>query len=230
MLEQVVAISGVMTRVNVPSTGRIQPARTAVRLEYATIGWNLVEAVLAVGSGLAAGSVVLVAFGLDSAIEIVSATVVLLHLRALLRGDEPDEVRERRALRIIAVTFFALAAYVAVDAVITVIRRDQPETSPLGIAVTATALVVMTLLAWAKRRTATHLVDAGHSGPAALLSADAAETALCSLLSGAALAGLVANTTLGWWWADPLAGLVVVYFAIREGREAWEGELESDDD
>jgi divalent metal cation (Fe/Co/Zn/Cd) transporter len=205
------------------------PARTAVRLEYATIGWNGVEAVTAVGAGLASASVALVAFGLDSAIEIVSATVVLLHLRALLRGDEPDEDRERRALRIIAVTFFALAAYVSVDAAAALIRREQPDSSPLGVAVTSAALVVMLLLARAKRATSGRLADSGQPASAALLSADAAETALCAVLSLATLLGLLANTTLGWWWADPLASLVVVYFAIREGREAWEGELEYDD-
>jgi divalent metal cation (Fe/Co/Zn/Cd) transporter len=206
----------------------VAPARAAVRLEYATIGWNSVEAVVALGAGLAAGSVALVAFGLDSAVEIVSASVVLLHLRALLRGDAPDEDRERRALRIIAVTFFVLAAYVTLDAVLTLLRQEQPDASPFGVAFTATALVVMLVLARAKRSTARRLNDAGHSASAALLSADAAETALCGLLSLATLLGLLANGALGWWWADPLAGLAIVYFAIREGREAWEGELEYD--
>ncbi len=205
-------------------------ARTAVRLEYATIGWNGVEAVLAVGAGIASASVALVAFGLDSAIEIVSATVVLLHLRALLRGRAPDEERERRALRVIAVTFFALAAYVSVEAAIALVRREEPDASPVGVAVTAAALVVMLALARAKRTTAGRLADAGHPASAALLSADAAETALCGVLSLATLLGLLANTLLGWWWADPLASLVVVWFAIREGREAWEGEIEYDAD
>jgi divalent metal cation (Fe/Co/Zn/Cd) transporter len=206
------------------------PARTAVRLEYATIGWGGLESVGAIGAGLASASVALVAFGLDSAIEIVSATVVLLHLRALLRGDAPDEDRERRALRIIAVTFFALAAYVSIEAAIALVRSEGPDASPLGIAVTASSLVVMLALARAKRTTAGRLADAGHPASAALLSADAAESALCGALSLATLLGLLANAQLGWWWADPLAGLVVVYFAIREGLEAWEGELEYDAD
>ena len=214
-------------RIDVAASG---PARVAVRLERATIGWNAVEATTAIGAGLASASVALVAFGLDSAIEIVSATVVLLHLRALLRGDAPDEDRERRALRIIAVTFFALAAYVTVDAGVTLVRREEPDTSPLGVAITSIALVVMLVLARAKRTTSDRLADAGHPASAALLSADAAETALCAMLSLAALLGLVANGLLGWWWADPLAGLVIVYFAVREGREAWEGELEYDAD
>jgi hypothetical protein len=118
-----------------------------VRLEYATIGWNVLEAAVAVGSGIVAGSVALVAFGLDSAIEVVSATVVLVHLRAVLDGTEPNAARQRRALRIIAVTFFALAAYVSVDAVLTVLRADRPSASPLGLVVTAAAAVVMPALA-----------------------------------------------------------------------------------
>lgn len=206
----------------------VGPARTAVRLEYATIGWNGAEAVVAIGAGLAAGSVALVAFGLDSAIEIVSATVVLAHLRALLRGDEPDEARERRALRIIAVTFFALAAYVTLEAAVALALRERPDASPFGVGFTALALVVMLVLARAKNSTADRLNGAGHPASAALLSADAAETSLCALLSLTTLVGLLANLALSWWWADPVASLVVVWFAIREGREAWEGELEYD--
>jgi divalent metal cation (Fe/Co/Zn/Cd) transporter len=214
--------------VGTPATER--SAKAAVRLEYATIGWNTIEAGVAIVSGIVAGSVALVAFGLDSAIEIVSATVVLLHLRALLAGAEPDEDRERRALRIIALTFFALAAYVTVDAAVALLRAEHPQVSPAGLVVTAAAVVVMPLLARAKRRTASDLFDAGQTGAAALLTADSAETALCGLLSLATLIGVGANAALGWWWADPAAGLVVVYFAIREGREAWEGELVEDPD
>ena len=109
---------------------------TAVRLEYVTIGWNAIEAAVAVGSGVVAGSVALVAFGLDSAIEVVSATIVLVHLRAALAGTEPNPARHRRALRTIAVTFFALAAYVTVDAAISLLRTDRPSASTLGLAVT----------------------------------------------------------------------------------------------
>jgi divalent metal cation (Fe/Co/Zn/Cd) transporter len=205
-------------------------ARTAVRLEYATIGWNAVEAAVAVTSGIVAGSVALVAFGLDSAIEIVSATVVLLYLRALLAGAEPAEDRVRRALRIIAVTFFVLAAYVTIDAAATLIRAEHPRASPAGLTVTAAAVIVMPVLAWAKHRTATALTAQGQIAAGVLITTDAAETALCAVLSLATLIGVGANAALGWWWADPVASLVVVYFAIREGREAWEGELLDDDD
>jgi divalent metal cation (Fe/Co/Zn/Cd) transporter len=200
-------------------------ARTAVRLEYATVGWNVVEALVAVGSGIVAGSVALVAFGLDSAIEIVSATVVLVHLRAVLAGAEPNAVRQRRALRTIAVTFFALAAYVTVDAAVTLLRGDHPSASPLGVVVTSAAVIIMPTLAWTKSRTARALSTHGRQGSAVLLNADAAETLLCAVLSAATLVGVGANAAFGWWWADPLAGLVVVFFAVREGHETWEGEL-----
>jgi divalent metal cation (Fe/Co/Zn/Cd) transporter len=196
-----------------------------VSLEYATIGWNAFEAAVAVGSGIVAGSVALVAFGLDSAIEVVSATVVLVHLRAVLAGDEPNAARQRRALRTIAFTFFALAAYVTVDTALTVLRADRPSASPVGLVVTGVAVFVMPALSWAKRRTAKELNSHGHEGSDVLVNADAAETLLCAVLSLATLIGVGANAVLGWWWADPLAGLVVVYFAIGEGREAWEGDL-----
>ena len=214
--------------VDVDPVGR-RSAGTAVRLEYVTIGWNAIEAAVAVGSGIVAGSVALVAFGLDSAIEVVSATIVLVHLRAVLAGSEPNAVRQRRALRTIAVTFFALAAYVTVDAAVTLLTADRPDASPVGLVVTGAAVIVMPTLAWAKRRTARALGERGHQGSAVLLNADAAETLLCAVLSLATLIGVGANAIFGWWWADPVAGLVVVYFAIREGREAWDGELFDDD-
>jgi len=214
--------------VDVNPVGR-RSAGTAVRLENVTIGWNAIEAAVAVGSGIVAGSVALVAFGLDSAIEVVSATVVLVHLRAVLAGTEPNAARQRRALRTIAVTFFALAAYVTVDAAVTLLSADRPDASPVGLVVTGAAVIVMPTLAWAKRRTAQALDEHGRQGSAVLLNADAAETLLCAVLSLATLIGVGANAIFGWWWADPVAGLVVVYLAIREGREAWEGELLDDD-
>jgi len=214
--------------VDVDPVGR-RSAGTAVRLEHVTIGWNAIEAAVAVGSGIVAGSVALVAFGLDSAIEVVSAAVVLVHLRAVLAGSEPNAAGQRRALRTIAVTFFALAAYVTVDAAVTLLSGDRPDASPVGLVVTGAAVIVMPTLARAKRRTARALGERGDQGSAVLLNADAAETLLCAVLSLATLIGVGANAIFGWWWADPVAGLVVVYFAIREGREAWEGELLDDD-
>ena len=203
-------------------------ARTAVRLEYATIGWNIIEALVALASGLAAASVALVAFGLDSAIEVVSAVVVLQFLRRLLAGQELDAASGRRSLRIIAVTFFALAAYVTVDAVWTLAARDRPDTSTWGLVITTASVILMPCLAWGKRHAATALDHHGHRAAAVLLNADAAETLMCAALSLAALVGLAANAILGWWWADPVAGLVVAVIALFEGREAWRGELLED--
>ena len=197
-----------------------------MRVEYLTLGWNTVEAVVAMVSGVVAASVALTAFGIDSAIELVSAAVVLVRLRALLARGEPDERKERRALRIVAVCFFALAAYVIIDATVSLARGDHPAVSLAGIAISVAALVVMPTLAVAKHRVAGHLDRKSLPGAAALLRADAAETGLCAVLAATTLLGLGLNAAFGWWWADPVASFAVVYFAIQEGREAWEGELD----
>lgn len=204
-------------------------ARRARRLEYATLAWDGLEAVVTIVAGIVAGSLALIAFGFDSAIEIVSAAVVLAHLIAQLRGTEPDEARERLSLRVIAGTFFALALYVFIDALRALAEREHPASSPVGIAFTAIAFVVMTTLARAKRSVASELLARGLNGPAALLRADAAETALCATLGLTTLVGLALNALFGWWWADAVASLVIVWFAIREGREAWAGELLCED-
>lgn len=190
--------------------------RRGLRLEYLTIGWNVVEAAVAIGAGLAAGSIALVGFGFDSTIEVAAAGVVVWQFRAELRG-EVDEQRERRALKLIAATFFALAAYVVFEAARTLIVGDAPETSTAGIVLAAVSLAVMPTLAWFKRQTALRM------GSQSLL-ADAAETLLCAWLSAILLGGLILNATLGWWWADPVAALGIAYLAVREGMEAWQGE------
>ena len=196
--------------------------RRALRLEALTIVWNSIECVTALTAGVVAGSIALTGFGIDSAIETASALVVLHHLRAELGGRAVNETQEQRALRFIAVTFFALAAYVCVDSFITLARETHPETSRVGIGVTALSLVVMPLLARAKHRTGQALGNR-------LVIADARETRVCALLSASTLGGLVAFAAFGWWWADPLAALVVAGFALKEGREAWKGELVCDD-
>jgi len=197
--------------------------RSARRLEAATVGWNTIEASVAVISGLVAGSVALTGFGLDSGIEIASALIVLGRLRSYSGGEAHDD-RERRALRAIAVTFFALALYLTADGIHNLITESRPDTSPVGIAICAAALVVMPALAWSKQRTARRI-----GGPLGLLIlADAAETRLCALLAFTTLAGLLAYTVADWWWADPVAGFIVVFFALREGAEAWRGELDDD--
>jgi divalent metal cation (Fe/Co/Zn/Cd) transporter len=194
----------------------------AVRLEQFSIGWMLIEAGVAVTAGIIAGSLALTSFGFDSVIELISATLVLGRLRAELRGGHADERAERRALRIIAVTFYILAAYVLADSVIDLATRAHPERSPAGIGLTAASLLVMPLLGWRKRR-----VGAALRNP--LVLADAAETTLCATLAATTLLGLVLFAAFGWWQADPVAALAVAWFALREGREAWHGELACDD-
>lgn len=200
-------------------------ARRALRLEYATIGWNAFEGVVAIASGIVAASVALTSFGIDSGIEFISAIVVAVRLRSLIASGEADEEKERRALRIVAVLFYVLAVYVLIDATLTLALHDHPAVSPVGIAVTFAALIIMPILAVAKRRVARRLDAVELSGPAILLRADSSETALCAVLGATTLLGLGLNAGFGWWWADPIASLSVFYFAIREGREAWLGEI-----
>ena len=179
-------------------------------LEYASMAWMTVEAAVAIIAGIVASSIALIGFGLDSVIEFFAAAVVVWQLRGTV-----SEQRETRALRLIAFTFFALAAYLAVESITDLISQHRPEQSTAGIAVTAAALVVMPLLALAKHRTGQQL------GNHALI-ADAAESAFCAFTSAAALLGIGLNAWLGWWWADPAAALVIAGLAVKEGLEAWE--------
>jgi divalent metal cation (Fe/Co/Zn/Cd) transporter len=196
--------------------------RQAVRLEQFSIAWMLIEASVAVTAGIIAGSLALTSFGFDSVIELVSATLVLRRLQAELAHGRANEQAERRVLRIIAVTFFLLAAYVVTGSAIDLAARAHPERSPIGIGLTLAALLVMPLLGWRKRRVGTLLHNQ-------LVLADSAETILCATLAATTLLGLALFAALGWWWADPIAALAVAYFAVREGREAWRGELACDD-
>lgn len=181
-----------------------------------TIAWNSIEAIVAVSAGVAAGSIALVGFGFDSIVEVLSAWVVVWQFRDELRGGY-DEERERQALRVIGITFFLLAGYVAIEAVRDLFFVDtEPDESAVGIALAGLSLLVMPVLAWAKRRTAAQL-----GSPT--LRADATETLLCSWLSATLLAGLVLNAAVGWWWADPLAALAIASLATKEGLEAIRG-------
>lgn len=186
--------------------------RRAMLLAWFTVAWNAIEAVVALAAGAAADSSALIGFGLDSTIEVSSALVVLWHLRA----DHPDD-REQTALRLIALSFFALAAWVAVNAVIDLARQHEPDPSTVGIALAAVSLIVMPALAVAKQRT-------GRAMGAATVVADSAQTWLCTSLSAVLLVGLGANAALGWWWADPIAGLAIAAVAAREGVSAWHGD------
>jgi len=180
--------------------------RRGRRLEYLTVGWNILEWVVAIGSGLVAGSIVLVGFGFDSFIEALSGGALVWRFRS----DEDDERREQIALKLIGVSFLILAAYVAFDAVKSLVKREPPEASYAGIGITVLSLVVMPLLARAKRRVAAELNSRA-------LAADSRQTDLCVYLSAITLGGLLLNALVGWWWADPVAALVMVPIIAKEG-------------
>jgi divalent metal cation (Fe/Co/Zn/Cd) transporter len=185
-------------------------------LEYATIGYNSLEGFVAIAAGLLAGSVALVGFGFDSAIEVISGATLLWRLYADVDEHRRERV-EQRALRIVGWSFLLLAAYVLFDAGKSLIRREPPDESMVGIALAAVSLVVMPLLVRAKRRVAAAIGSKA-------LDADATQTALCTWLSAILLGGLLLNALAGWWWADPIAALVMVPIIVREGLEGIRGE------
>ena len=180
-----------------------------------TITYNVIEAIVAITAGVLASSAALIGFGLDSVVEVLSAVAVAWQFT---RKD--PERWEKVTVRAIGLAFFALAAYVTVDAVISLISREGPEHSPLGIAITALSLLVMPALAWFETRTGRELNSKS-------VIADARQLLLCVYLSGAVFVGLILNSLFGWWWADSVAALVVAFLAIREGLEAWRGDVES---
>lgn len=190
--------------------------RRGQMLEYFTVGYNSLEGVIAIAAGIFAGSIALVGFGFDSAIEVISGFALLWRLY----GDADETRRERmeqRALRIVGVSFFILGAYVMFDAVKSLVRREAPEESIVGIVLAAVSVIVMPLLVRAKRRVARAIGSAA-------LHADAMQTQICTYLSVILLGGLVLNAAFGWWWADPVAALVMVPILAKEGWEAIRGE------
>ena len=194
-------------------------ARVAVRgqrLEYFTIVYNSLEGIIAVGFGLLAGSIALVGFGFDSAIEVTSGAALLWRLRAEM-DEERRERAEATSLRIVGVCFFALAIYVGYEAVASLVRHESPERSLPGIVLAFTSLVVMPILSRAKRQVARRIDSAA-------MSADAKQTELCTYLSAILLGGLALNALLGWWWADPVAALLMVPLIAIEGYKALRGE------
>jgi divalent metal cation (Fe/Co/Zn/Cd) transporter len=202
-----------MTPAFVVGEERRETLRRRIRwIVAATIAYNVVEAVVAVTAGAIASSGALIAFGLDSTIEVLSAAAVAWQFT---RRD--PERWERPTLRVIALAFFALAAYVTATSVLTLLLRTEAEHSPAGIALTALSLVIMPFLSLAERR-------AGRELGSATAVADSKQTLLCAYLSAAVLIGLLLNSLLGWRWADAVAGLVIAAFAVREGREAWRGD------
>ena len=178
----------------------------------ATITYNVFEAIIAISAGTVAGSIALIGFGLDSVIEVSSAAAVAWQFSA------PDpERREQVALRVIAGSFFALAAYVTVEALRTLATGSEPERSTVGIVLVAVSVVVMPFLSWAQRRSGRELGSAS-------AVADSRQTLLCTYLSAGVLVGLVLNAALGWWWADPVVALGLAVVAVREGRDALHGQ------
>ncbi|WP_299956563.1 cation diffusion facilitator family transporter [uncultured Modestobacter sp.] len=198
--------------------------KRGLRLTQFTVVYNVAEGAIAITVGILAGLVSLIGFGLDSGIESASAVLVGLRLAARLRNGEADEAKERRALKAVAITFFVLAAYVIVEGIRSLLGDEEPDTSIVGLVLLAASVVVMPLLARAKRRVGLAL------GGDPLILADAAETRICVLLSISTLISLGLYALVGWTWLDPVAGFVIAVFAISEGREAWEGELVEDDD
>ncbi len=191
----------------------------ALWLEYLTVGWNVIEGVIAVIAAIAAGSVALMGFGIDSFVESASGLVLIWRLAAEGRHASALAIErvERRAQRLVAISLFGLAAYITGDAAYSLVTGERPAPSTVGMVLTAVSLVVMWWLARAKLRAARSL------GSRALES-DAFQTTACWWLSVAALVGIGLNAALSWWWADPVAAVVISLLIMREGREAWRGE------
>jgi divalent metal cation (Fe/Co/Zn/Cd) transporter len=197
-----------------PDAGRLRLVRRARNLAWLGIGWHAVEATVAVGAGIAAGSIALIGFGADSVVESLAGFVLLWRFA----GDRhSSEAAERRAYRMIGVSFYVIAAYVGVEALRQLLGGSHPEVSWIGIALAAVTLATMPPLAAAKSRVAEQL----HS---AATRAEGRQNMLCAYLSAALLVGLGANALVGWWWADPVTALLIAGVAVREGREAWRGE------
>jgi divalent metal cation (Fe/Co/Zn/Cd) transporter len=202
-----------------PGAPRAELLRTGVRLEWFTVGWNSVEALVAIGAGLLAGSIALVGFGLDSVIETASGLMVLWRVLREVGGAEEGKVirAERRALSFVGATFLALAAYISYESAGKLWRQEAPAESWIGIGLALCSLIVMPLLAVRKRAIARALASRA-------LAADAVETLVCAYLSLTLLLGLGANALFGWWWADPVAALAMLPLIVKEGLEALRGE------
>jgi divalent metal cation (Fe/Co/Zn/Cd) transporter len=194
---------------------RYQLVRRGIRLGYLTIGYNTVEAVVSLAAGILAGSVALVSFGVDSAIEVTAAGAAQFRLR-VDKDALQRERAERLTHRLIGISFILLAAYVLIDAALSLWLRQPPETSRVGIAILATSGVIMPLLARAKRKVAVGLGSGA-------LAADAAQTSLCAYLSVIALAGVGLNALFGWWWADPVAAMAMIPIILKEGIDGLRG-------
>jgi len=198
-----------------PAADRERLVRRGLRLNWATALYNSLEGIVAIGAGLAAGSVALVGFGVDSVIELCASGAAIWRLHADLDPGRRER-SERLTLRLVGASFLALALYVAVEAAGTLVAREPPRESPVGIALAAASLVVMPLLARAKRRVAAAIGSRA-------LAAESQQTLICTYLSAILLGGLLLNAVVGWWWADPVAALGMVPLIAHEGLEALRG-------
>jgi divalent metal cation (Fe/Co/Zn/Cd) transporter len=181
--------------------------------EYFTVGWNVIEGIVAIAAGITAGSIALIGFGLDSYVEVASGLLLVWRLRKHGFGDEEEEAAEKRAILFVGVTFLLLALYVTYESGKKLLFHEHPDASMVGIILAIVSLIVMPILAFYKKKIATEINSRA-------LRADALETLACSYLSLTLILGLGANALFGWWWADPLAALAMVYFLVREGWEA----------
>jgi divalent metal cation (Fe/Co/Zn/Cd) transporter len=198
----------------VPATDRQRLVRYSQLLAWGSLVWMTAEGALAVVAGILAGSIALIGFGIDSAIEGLASVVIIWRFwgtRAL------SETAERRAQKLVAVQFFILAPYVATEAVRTLVTGNEADVSWLGIGLTIGSAIFMPLFGVAKR-------GVGHQLASSATVSEGAQNMLCAYLSVAVLAGLLGNALAGWWWLDPIAALFIAYVAVREGREAWKGE------
>lgn len=207
---------------NTTLASRPELVRRGILINYLTIGYNAVEAIVSVAAGLVSGSVALVSFGVDSGIEVTSSLAAHWRLRADTDPERRERV-ERLTHRIIGGSFLALAAYVIVESTTTLWQREAPEASPIGLAILILSVVLMPLIAQASRKIARGLGSRA-------LEADAAQTSLCAYLSAIALAGVGLNAALGWWWADPVAALSMVPIIAKEGVEGLKGQAACDCD
>ncbi len=195
-----------------PPARRAVLARRAQYLAGASVAYNTIEAVVAILAGQVANSAALIGFGLDSTVEVASGLIILWQFRHPL-----PESREQAAGRLIAVAFFALAGFVTYESISGLVGGARPESSPVGIALAAASVAIMPILSLIQRRTGRELGSGA-------VHADGTQTLLCTYLSGVLLAGLLANTALGWWWLDAVAALIIAAVALREGTEAWRGD------
>jgi len=207
---------------NAPANGAAERSdllRRGLRLEYLTVGWNIIEGLVSVWAAWLAGSVALLGFGVDSFVETASGLVLIWRLKAerTARDHEDIERLDQRAHKLVGLSLFLLAAWVAFDAAKSLIFMEKPEPSLPGVVITSLSLLAMWWLARAKRRAARDLNSRA-------MQADSFQTSACFWLSLITLSGIALNAALGWWWADPVAALGMCWFLVKEGREAWRGE------